>query len=294
MRILPAGLQAHLDSGTTTLCHCWRVTLKSGERLGFTDHDSVLVFDGTSFEASAGFTGSEIETSLGLAIDNLEVRGALQSARLDEARLKAGDFDHAAIEIWRVNWQNAAMRLLLHKGHLGEVTFGAGAFEAELRGLAHLMNQPKGRIYQFGCDALLGDGRCGVNLNTVAFQASGTVASVGAATLTLNGIGFADDWATRGTVAFTSGAGNGRSLPIKRHRFSGGITQLDFAVNFPFAVAPGNSVTVRAGCDKQFATCKNKFANTVNFRGFPHMPGTDFVMAYPVPGDATNNGGKRG
>ena len=162
MRTLPVGMQAHLDGGTTTLCNCWRITLTSGEKLGFTDHDATLGFDGTTFEAAAGFTGSEIESSLGLSIDNLEVNGALQSARLDEARLAAGDFDHAAIEIWRVNWQDVAMRVVQHKGHLGEVTTGAGAFEAELRGLAHVMNQPKGRIFQFGCDALLGDGRCGV------------------------------------------------------------------------------------------------------------------------------------
>ena len=44
---LPA-LQAHLDSGTTTLCHCWRVTLKSVRQLGFTDHDVALDFDGTT------------------------------------------------------------------------------------------------------------------------------------------------------------------------------------------------------------------------------------------------------
>ena len=29
-----------------------------------------------------------------------------------------------------------------------------------------------------------------------------------------------------------------------------------------------------------------RFANTVNFRGFPQMPGNDFVIAYPVPGKA--------
>ena len=293
MRTLAAGLQNHLDSGTTTLCNCWRITLKSGEKLGFTDHDLTLTFDGTSFEAAAGFTGSEIESSLGLSVDNLEARGALQSAKLDEARLKAGDFDHAAIEIWRVNWQDVSMRLLQRKGHLGEVTFGASAFEAELRGLAHLMNQPKGRIFQYGCDALLGDGRCGVNLNAAAFRATGTVASVETAALTLNGIGFQDEWATRGSLEFSSGAGLGRTLTVKRHRFGSGVTRVDFWAAIPFAVTVGNSVILKAGCDKQFATCKNKFANGQNFRGFPHMPGTDFVLTFATQGDANNDGGKR-
>ncbi|MFT3672688.1 baseplate hub protein [Aestuariivirga sp.] len=65
MKTLPDGMQDHLDSGVTTLCHCWRVRLVTGETLGFTDHDQPLAFDGTLFEAQAGFTGSEIEVIAG-------------------------------------------------------------------------------------------------------------------------------------------------------------------------------------------------------------------------------------
>ena len=49
-------------------------------------------------------------------------------------------------------------------------------------------------------------------------------------------------------------------------------------------IAAGDTFAVTAGCDKQFATCRAKFANAVNFRGFPHMPGNDFVAAYPRAG----------
>ena len=45
----------------------------------------------------------------------------------------------------------------------------------------------------------------------------------------------------------------------------------------------GDTFTVTAGCDKQFATCQAKFANAVNFRGFPHMPGNDFITADRPP-----------
>jgi uncharacterized phage protein (TIGR02218 family) len=287
------GLQAHLDTGTTTLCHCWRLRLKSGETLGFTDHDDDLSFDGTLFEASAGFTGSEMDSALGLSVDNLEAKGALQSGKLDEARLKAGDFDHAECELWRVNWQDPEQRLLLRMGHLGEVTSGGVAFEAELRGLSHLLGQTKGRLYQFGCDAELGDSRCGVNINSSANADAGTVVSVSGAELLLNGISFADEWATRGRVRFESGAGAGKSMAVKRQRTVGPQTQLSLWTAPGFAVAPGDQVTLFAGCDKQFATCREKFLNAANFRGFPHMPGSDFVMAFAREGDASNDGGKR-
>ncbi|HWA42155.1 MAG TPA: DUF2163 domain-containing protein [Hypericibacter adhaerens] len=42
------------------------------------------------------------------------------------------------------------------------------------------------------------------------------------------------------------------------------------------------------GCDRAFATCRDRFGNLVNFRGFPHIPGNDFVLHYPRQGDALN------
>jgi hypothetical protein len=74
MRTLPAGLGAHLASGTTTLCHCWKLMPLSGPALGFTDHDRDLVFDGVTFEAQAGFEASEIESSLGLSIHTSTIK----------------------------------------------------------------------------------------------------------------------------------------------------------------------------------------------------------------------------
>src|SRR5262245_59805600 len=64
MKSLPAPLQSHLDTGATTLAWCWRVTRNDGTHLGFTDHDRDLAFDGTVFEASTGFTASEIKDAL--------------------------------------------------------------------------------------------------------------------------------------------------------------------------------------------------------------------------------------
>lgn len=293
MRTLPDGMQAHLDSGTTSLCHCWRLTLVSGEKTGFTDHDCPLTFDGTVFEAAAGFTGSEIESSLGLSVDNLEAAGALQSGLLDDARLRAGDFDHAAVEIWRVNWSDVAQRVLVRKGHLGEVTYGDGAFQAEVRGLSHLLGQSRGRIYQHGCDAVLGDARCGVNTALPAYSRTAVVAAADGESVFVSGLAAPDDWFSRGRATWVTGAGAGRSLAIKRQRSAAGQMQFTFWRVPPFNVEAGEQLLVTAGCDRQFATCHGKFGNAVNFRGFPHMPGNDFVTGFARQGDPANTGGKR-
>ena len=291
MKTLPSGLQAHLDSGATTLAWCWRLTRGDGSRLGFTDHDRDLAFDGTTFAAATGFTATEIKDAVGLSVDNLEVESALSSESLNEDDLAAGLFDDAAIEIWRVNWQNADQRVLMRSGSLGEVRRSGPAFTAEVCGLAHYLQQPKGRLLQYACDADLGDARCTVNLTNPAFKGTGTVLAASSLRLfTASGLdSFAGDWFTRGLVTFTSGANAGRAQEIRRHA-AGASTTLELWQPFAEPIAPGDTFTVTAGCDKQFPTCQAKFANGVNFRGFPHIPGNDFLTAVARPGSAANDG----
>lgn len=296
MRVLPAGLRAHLDSGATTLCHCWKIETVAGEVLGFTDHDRDLAFDGVAYEAEAGFAASEIESSLGLSVDNLDASGALDSARLSETRLKAGDFDNAAVAVWRVNWQDTSQRILLRSGHIGEMTHGGVAFTAEVRGLAHLLNQPKGRVFQYGCDASVGDARCGVDLETATYRGAGTVISSSEnRRFTVTGLDSHDDgWMARGRLTWSSGGNAGRGADIKFHRRNAGVVTIELWQEMALAVAPGDGFVARAGCDKQFATCQAKFLNAANYRGFPHIPGEDFVLGYATRDDPGNDGEKRG
>jgi uncharacterized phage protein (TIGR02218 family) len=295
MRELSAELQGHLASRATTLCHCWKVTTAAGESLGFTDHDREIGFDGVTYEAQAGFTASEIEQSLGFAVDNLDATGALKSDRLSEVRIAAGDFDHAAVEVWRVNWQDVSQRYLLRKGHLGEVTRGSMGFTAEIRGLTELFDQTQGRLFQFGCDAVLGDTRCTVDLSSALLRGNGAVTGIeDNRRLIVSGLtSFSDGWFARGTLRWTSGANEGRLADVKVHRRSGGIVALELWQAAPVSIVSGDRFTVTAGCDRQFATCRSKFANGVNFRGFPQMPGDDFVLTYPTRGDDANTGNSR-
>ena len=295
MKTLPAGMQAHLGSGATTLAWCWRLTRADGTRFGFTDHDRDLAFDGTDFEAGSGFTGSEIKQSLGLSIDNLDASGALNSQRLNEGDLAAGLFDDARVEIWRVNWAETAQRVLIMAGSVGEVKRGEGAFTAELRSLAHYLSQEKGRIFQYACDATLGNISCGVDLSASAFSATGTVTGADTAYLfRASGLeSFAADWCVGGLVTWTRGANAGRVMEVKRHDPVGAEAEIELWRSMASPIAAGDSFTITAGCDKTFATCQAKFGNAVNFRGCPHIPGNRYVVSYPTPGDPDNNGGSR-
>lgn len=46
-------------------------------------------------------------------------------------------------------------------------------------------------------------------------------------------------------------------------------------------------------CDKAWATCTGLFGNGANYRGFPTIPGDDFLTAYPAAG-GRHDGGSRG
>jgi uncharacterized phage protein (TIGR02218 family) len=286
VKSLPAGLQATLSSAATTLCWCWRITRRNGERFGFTDHDRDLLFDATTFEAATGFTASEIRDAVGLAVDNLEVESALVSGRLSESALAAGDFDDATVEIFRVNWSDPSERVLMRKGSLGEVRRTGSAFTAEVRGLAHYLQQPTGRVFQYTCNAELGDAQCGIDLTLPAWRGIGIVTSVESPRLvSASGLAsFADGWFTRGLFTVTSGADAGRRSEVKRHTVGSGVVRIELWQPIGDALAAGDGFTVTAGCDKQFATCRERFANTVNYRGFPHMPGNDFLASTPVGG----------
>ena len=190
---------------------------------------------------------------------------------------------------------NAENRLLLRAGNLGEVRREGSAFAAEVRGLAHRLNEEKGRLYSPTCDADLGDARCGVDLENPAYRGEGTVAAVeGTGLVRVSGLdAFDDEWFARGRLQWTGGANTGLAVEVKEHRAEAGETRISLWQSMPEPIAEGDTFAVTAGCDKRFETCRNKFANGLNFRGFPHMPGNDFVVAYPAAGEPGHDGGSR-
>lgn len=296
MKTLPAGMQTHLDSGATTLCWCWKLTPLGATAQGFTDHDTDVTFDGVTYEASSGFTASEIDSTLGLAVDNLAVMGALSDATLNEADLAAGRYDNADIEIWRANWASPDQRVLMRKGNLGEVKRGHTGFTAEMRGLAAQLNQETGRVFAFSCDADLGDARCTIDLTNAAFHGTGAViAASDARRFTVSGLdAFAKAWFAGGKLVWTGGANAARAMDVKRHAVSGTNVTLELWQPMSEALAPGDAFTITAGCDKQFTTCKAKFANAANFRGQPYMIGNDAVIAYPTQRAPLDGGSRYG
>jgi uncharacterized phage protein (TIGR02218 family) len=291
MKALPAGLQAHLDSGTTTLAWCWRIARRDGVVLGFTDHDRSLTFGGTEFEPESGFAASELRAGVDLAVDAQDAEGVLSSDRITETDILDGRWDNAAVELWRVNWADTSQRVLLRRGAVGQIRRGRMAFVAEVRSLAHVLGQTVGRTFQAGCDAALGDARCGIDLENTIYKGTGIVTDLlrDRAFMASGLSGFDAGWFTSGTITWTTGANAGRITEVLSHGLADAIATLTLLEAPVRAIAEGDSFVARAGCDKRIATCGAKFANVASFRGFPNIPGQDAVLRY-----AGQDGGHEG
>lgn len=294
MRSVSPAFQTKLDGGVTTACRCWIVTRRDGVVLGFTDHDADVLFNTVLCRADAGLSASEATARLGLSVDASEIAGALAGDTLSESDLAAGRFDAAEIDVHLVDWTDPALSVQLAKGVLGEVRREGHAFQAELRGLGHRLAEEKGRLYTPRCNADLGDTRCTVDLTQPALRGTGIVSAADSASVfRADGLDdFEDGWFTSGKLIFTSGANNATGVEVKVHRKSAGGVTVQLWQSMPEAIAISDAFTVTAGCDKRFATCRSKFANALNFRGFPHLPGNDFVVAYPAAGEPGNDGGR--
>jgi uncharacterized phage protein (TIGR02218 family) len=288
MRAIDPDFQAHLDGRATTLANCWRLTRSDGAVLGFTDHDRLLTFDGTDFVPATGLDAGEATAKLGAQTDTSEVLGVLSSDAIEEDDIRLGRYDGAEVETWRVNWREVGQRLLLSRTTIGEIVREDGMYRAELRSGQHVLNRVTGRIYHAHCDAELGDARCGVDLDVPALKANAEV--LGARDrfrIAVDGIdGFEAGWFAQGIAAFTSGKRQGLRDRVLTHERLGGVDVLGFGGAVGDWVAPGDTLVLTAGCDRRFTTCKTRFGNAANFRGFPHIPGNDFVLRYPRAGDA--------
>lgn len=141
MKSLPTGLQAHLDSGTTTLAWCWKITRSDGQFFGFADHDFPLAFAGTTLEPESGFAPSEIRAAQDFLVDAQDVEGAHSSDRITETDTLDGRWDNAGVEVWRVNWASPDQRVLMRRGNFGEIRRSRTSFVAEVRSLAHWLDQ---------------------------------------------------------------------------------------------------------------------------------------------------------
>lgn len=289
------ALLSHLSSGTTSVCRAWTLIRRDGVVLGFTDHDGDLWIEGVLHKADSGLNASSLQKGAGLAVDNTEVLGALSAGAISDADLTAGRYDGAEIRMRLVNWADPAASMVSFAGTLGEVTRQGSEFRVELRGLTEPLNQPVGLAYTRECSAVLGDSRCRFDPSAPGYSSDRAVDALDEErrVLTFTDFGgFDENWFESGRLEVISGTAAGLVGLVKSDRIVGSGRVMELWQGIRADLVPGDQIRIFAGCDKRAETCRLKFANMLNFRGFPFIPGEDWLAAYPVQGQG-NTGGSR-
>ncbi|HWW65311.1 MAG TPA: DUF2163 domain-containing protein [Sphingomonadaceae bacterium] len=269
-----------LQADLTTLALCWRLDRRDGIALGFTSHDRDILLSGLTYRAAPGMLPSAISLSDGFDVDTVDVSGALTSEAIRADDLASGRWDGARVRLFAANWEKPDDPVVpLARGELGDVTVRDGAFTAELRGPTALLERPVIEHTSPECRAELGDRRCRIDMAgrrriaRVTAVIDRTTLALDAGEPRANAYGY-------GRLRWIDGANGGMTSAI---RASDGTHVL---LRDPplFAVTEGMRVELFEGCDRLFATCRDRFANSANFRGEPYLPGNDLLTRYPGAG----------
>ena len=106
MKTIPTALNTHIQSETTSLATCWKLRRRDGLIFTFTEADVEIVVDIGDGDGQQvytplfSFNKSAISNTDDLAVDNLEMVGALDATEIDEDELRIGLFDNAVIWIF--------------------------------------------------------------------------------------------------------------------------------------------------------------------------------------------------
>jgi hypothetical protein len=173
-KTISPALDAHRALGTTHLAWFVKATRVQADNAvyAFTTYPRPLTIDGVTYES--GFQRTTITTAGDLAVDNLEIMGAMVSEAITEDDIRSGKWDGARIDYFEANANDLTQGTMRRRtGWLGEVRSGRVAFVAELHGLLRRLQQEIGRIFSPGCPWELGDpATCGVRLVPPVWQAS--------------------------------------------------------------------------------------------------------------------------
>ncbi|MBS0479050.1 MAG: DUF2163 domain-containing protein [Proteobacteria bacterium] len=258
----------------STIAITWRIERRDGIAIGLTSHDRDLVIDGFVYRAAPGMTPSAIRRTADLDADTMDVSGALGGAAIAEADLIAGRWDGARVAVRAVDWDTGASIAELGEGRIGQVELRDGAFTAELAGIAAALDRPVCEATSPECRAELGDARCRAPM--AARRRFARVTASADAVLTVDAAEPSTNAYGDGLVRWIGGGNSGLESAVAA---SDGATLTLRAP--PRFEAAGALIELIEGCDKSIATCAARFANALNFRGEPYLPGIDLLTRYP-------------
>ena len=256
---------------------CYTFTLATGVVLAWTNFDSTIVYNGTTFSATGPLVqGLKYKAAVGLEVDKQQITIAARPTDLISGSpvlnaIREGAFDGAVVERTRVFMSTPGGTViggvLLFHGRVSTID-AVGRTSAQLTVASDLVildyDMPR-NLFQPTCVHTLYDTGC--RLVRATYSTNGTVGSASTQTV-INWSGAVKAHA-QGSLIWTSGLNANLRATVKS-AVSG--TSLTLMYPQPSAVAAGDTFSVAYGCSHTMATCQSRFNNISNFKGFPFVP----------------------
>jgi uncharacterized phage protein (TIGR02218 family) len=278
MRIIDPSLQGRLDTGSSTLCRIFTITTAAGAVLRWTDLDIDIEYNGDTYLATRSLKVSNVSTSVNGGVNSTNVEFFYDDAGITRDDILKGEYDSAVLSMSWIDWTFPEYgEVLVFVGEVS-VTQATNKFRGgfEATGILNRGDMRIGQFYTPECSADLGDARCGKD--TALLTTTGTILSTATrlrflATMTAP----ENDYFSFGVLTWDTGPNAGRSIEVLSQLEVSGSQQIVLALEMPVDPGVGDTFTILAGCDKRRDTCKTKFDNIVNYRGYPFVPGTDTI-----------------
>lgn len=287
-----SSLTDYLAGRSLELAVCWKLTAAPTSPVAGTvvaacsdTKDMTLPgHPGVVFRSSRGGLPTAIDIEAGSESAGLQVESVFDDDEITEDAIRAGDWHGAKFEIFTVNRETLGMgQLVEFSGRIGKVEAEGPRFSAEARPLTACAQAQVGRLTTAGCARVkrLGDGFCKVNLDAPAAGDGGAIRVTGTVTSAAGATEFFDTSRTEGTdyfdlVKFTSGALDGREFEVF-YTNDGGGKKFRLRRGAPRNIPVGSTYQATRKCNRTPEDCRAKFANIVNYRGYPHITNVEEV-----------------
>jgi hypothetical protein len=158
-RTITAGMQAKLDSTSSTLTTIITITRKDGVEYYLTEHDQNILHGGNTYLSSLGYDRTAIDYRDKLESQDLDITGFFDTNQITINDVRSGLLDFASVVVELIDYEDTVQTPInLRAGLIDEITINEnGKYEAQIAGIVDLLSQEIGAVYQPTCRAQLGD-----------------------------------------------------------------------------------------------------------------------------------------
>lgn len=301
MKTFPAGLDTLLATGSYVFADLYEFTLTDGTILRYTTCDTDMKVSGVIYTSKGPFfdqisSQARGHWKRGLDLDSWMVTvmpaavdpytGASFPAKIRGqpwlAAVRGGALNGAIVSVhrgylaaWPSPWSSPITPTYvlsnLFVGRVAAVDTDRTKAIITINSYVEMFSRTMPRaISQAGCRHTLFDSGCAIGEGP--FQSTGNVTVLSTLAQFFTNLPHAAGYFSLGRLTFLNGNNTGFSRGVRNYFGPGSSGFIQLIAPFPFAIVVGDLFIVRAGCDKTFETCRDKFGNAANFGGQRFIP----------------------